>query len=386
MTTGAITRGDSSGIGGYFRRSWSGVDSPSPRPKPLPWNNYTCLVYMRNNVPGTGNIVWSPSYSDAPNGEVLPLFSDSDWVNHLNQLGPAVRGHSFNLGVAMAEAPDAVKMIAHNAQRICSSIRWLRKGSPGEALRALGARSDKLPRGIKSHYAPNRLTTRDVSSMWLELQYGWKPLVTDVHEAAKAVESHTKSARRTRIVINAGRMTKEFTSLYNSALASAGTVAHKHVRSRRLIYELSEVLPVARSLGLQNPASVLWEAVPFSFIADWFIPIGAYLDNLGTIPFLTGRLLVIDRYTIKSNGIGNLDTGRRGYYFPPDYPSSPAVMYKDNSFAGASYSFTGLNLSRTFYSNGQILVTQRPMFLAPSWGLNAGRLKNAIALLHVLTK
>jgi hypothetical protein len=33
-------------------------------------------------------------------------------------------------------------------------------------------------------------------------------------------------------------------------------------------------------LGLLNPAEVIWELVPFSFVADWFLPIGDYLSAL----------------------------------------------------------------------------------------------------------
>lgn len=32
-------------------------------------------------------------------------------------------------------------------------------------------------------------------------------------------------------------------------------------------------------LGLVNPAYVLWDAVPFSFVADWFLPVGRYLQS-----------------------------------------------------------------------------------------------------------
>lgn len=386
MTTGVITRGNSNGVGGYFYKSWSGVNSPSPRPNPLPWNSYTCDVYSRENRPGTGNFLFTPGISDASIGEVIPAFSGNDWANHLSALGQAVKGHSFNLGVALAESPDAIRMVATNAQRIVSSIRWLRKGSPGEALRALGARSDKLPPGLKSHYAPNRLETRDVSSMWLELQYGWQPLVNDAFEAAKAFEVHTQAPRKSRVVVNVARVTREFTGLYNSAVPTAGVVSHKHVRSRRFIYEMTESLPVARALGLSDPRAVLWEAVPFSFIADWFIPVGSYLDALSTVPFLTGRLMLIEKYTIESNGIGNQLTDRKAWYFPPNYPTSPAQLISDNSFANASYSFTKTRLTRTPYASGQVLMEQKPMFISPSWGLTSGRLKNAIALMHVLTK
>jgi hypothetical protein len=32
-------------------------------------------------------------------------------------------------------------------------------------------------------------------------------------------------------------------------------------------------------LGFGNLNSLAWESIPFSFVADWFIPIGNYLNN-----------------------------------------------------------------------------------------------------------
>jgi hypothetical protein len=47
-----------------------------------------------------------------------------------------------------------------------------------------------------------------------------------------------------------------------------------------------------RQMGVLDPLSVAWEVLPFSFVADWFIPIGTYLENLNQIPFLKGRFMV----------------------------------------------------------------------------------------------
>jgi hypothetical protein len=38
-------------------------------------------------------------------------------------------------------------------------------------------------------------------------------------------------------------------------------------------------------LGLNNPAKIVWNAIPFSFVADWFLPFGKALDNLAIQPF-----------------------------------------------------------------------------------------------------
>ena len=60
---------------------------------------------------------------------------------------------------------------------------------------------------------------------------------------------------------------------------------------KRIYYEMTEQMSAPRSLGLMDPLSVVWELIPYSFVVDWFIPIGTYLENLNTIPSLRGRFM-----------------------------------------------------------------------------------------------
>jgi len=42
---------------------------------------------------------------------------------------------------------------------------------------------------------------------------------------------------------------------------------------------------LSASLGVNNPVSIVWNAIPFSFVLDWFLPIGNMLENLAINPF-----------------------------------------------------------------------------------------------------
>jgi hypothetical protein len=39
-------------------------------------------------------------------------------------------------------------------------------------------------------------------------------------------------------------------------------------------------------LGLNNPAKIVWNAIPFSFVLDWFEPFGKVLDRFAAQPFI----------------------------------------------------------------------------------------------------
>jgi hypothetical protein len=40
---------------------------------------------------------------------------------------------------------------------------------------------------------------------------------------------------------------------------------------------------VNQSLGLADPLSVAWELTPWSFVVDWFLPVGDYLNARGAL-------------------------------------------------------------------------------------------------------
>jgi hypothetical protein len=76
------------------------------------------------------------------------------------------------------------------------------------------------------------------------------------------------------------------------------------------------------SFGLLNPAAVAWELLPFSFVVDWFLPVGRYLEGLdvpmrfdhlgGTIGYrrqvLTERENFIVNQTLRIPGEGSMST------------------------------------------------------------------------------
>jgi hypothetical protein len=39
-------------------------------------------------------------------------------------------------------------------------------------------------------------------------------------------------------------------------------------------------LQTLQQLGITNPVGLIWELIPYSFIVDWFVPIGDYLSSL----------------------------------------------------------------------------------------------------------
>jgi hypothetical protein len=185
-----------------------------------------------------------------------------------------------NLAQVYAERLQTANLLASTARRFASAIRSLRQGNVSGALRSLGQRGPRKP-----------LTTRDIAGQWLEIQYGWKPLLYDLYGIAEALKPST--GRLLYQAIGRGRFSKEThtTSSGNTTTTTESRVDHKTVNIRAKCFMDVTVndaaLLQAMQLGLTNPLTLAWELTPWSFVVDWFLPISDYLEGLTALQGLS---------------------------------------------------------------------------------------------------
>lgn len=316
----------------------------------LGWHNYTLLARTIDQAP---YYPWwdknhsSPSYWYSIT-EPLP-FTSNDLLRLEGDIADAAAGHSFNMAVANAQDHLTVEMVAGTVRRFTKSIRYLRHGDIPSAVRALAA----SPRGDHAKRRPPPLTTKDVSDMWLELRYGWEPLLSDVHESMSAYAAVYEKPRSMQFRV---KLRKSLTR--DDWLIPTYNIAdrRKYSNLATIICELTETLSTPRALGLYDPASVIWEITPFSFVADWFVPIGTYLHALNTIPFLEGRFLKTVRRRVKSE-----------------------TFYAVGAYSGARCNFTYTRMERAILYS---LPVPRPQFKPIKNALSLRHLENGLALLR----
>lgn len=133
-----------------------------------------------------------------------------------------------------------------------------------------------------------KLDEGDISGTWLAMQYGWLPSLSDMYEASRAFEALTAPPREK---IYKASISKR---IFEQGSSSPGNYLCDQVRTRsmKISYRLREQLSNPRSLGLYDPFSVAWEILPWSFVIDWFVPIGTYLESLAVIPYLNGNWML----------------------------------------------------------------------------------------------
>lgn len=346
MTTGSVTQaGGYPAASPYYQKTWNGTDGRSEvvnGRKRERWNNYTCTIARESPLIPSSPLVFVTAGGSSGLGGVFLPWTSLDELGLQSKLVEKIRGHEFNLAVNVAQSKKLVDMCVLNIRKLSRSLRYLKRGDFANAARQLGIR--KPPR--------SRLNAGDVSGRWLELQYGWMPAVKDSYEAAKAYEALT-TYRHSRVVV-----TKQKRSSYEGSAAPSNYSCPGIARTRRkIVYEMEEALSAPRSLGLMDPFSVVWEIIPYSFVIDWFIPVGSYLENLAVIPNLRGRFCVSTdqmKQAAFGRALNPTYAGRRRTYFARQVTRSVS---------------TGLSV-------------QKPWFQPLPLALSAKRIFNAIALGH----
>lgn len=299
-------------VGVQGQKTWSGGDDPV---KHKAINAYSMTLSRRASNP----ISWKFS-NDNPSGtwetgtagflgcfKQQPSWSSTDQLNLINRLGDKIRRHDFNAAQSIgAEGKDALRQIANTAMGVAKGLRALKRGDFSAVKRNFG---------ISYSEAKRAGLHKDLSNRVLATQLGWLPLMSDTKSAADAFYALTaKNASKT----------------YEASLTLKGKVfdvwqqdvevGTSFIR-KRLHWTLSEDLTWNESLGLSNPWDFLgmaYAGTPMSFIADWFLPIGKYLDARSLSSILTGRgyITTFEKHhgvtTLLPDGYVNLSGSRYG--------------------------------------------------------------------------
>lgn len=173
------------------------------------------------------------------------------------------------LGATLAESKHTLSMISGLSLEVLQAYRAARRGHWKRAAEHLR---------ITSHSFKN--ASKNVSGRWLELQYGWKPLLDDISSAVETLQRYSTETWKPLCVVRTleQAIDEELVQPADSYV-NLLRVKGKHSVRVQLWYNVTDPkLHLLAQLGLANPATVAWELIPYSFLVDWFLPVGTYLD------------------------------------------------------------------------------------------------------------
>lgn len=193
---------------------------------------------------------------------------------HVRALGK-IADTKVNLGVMFAEARKTSDFILGRAMKIEKAFRAFKRGRFREVADSLG------------------ISKRTVHKTWLEYKYAVIPLMLDAKGAAELFKQQFMG-RPTRFTVKTtARYAKQdgriVTFPYGSGTGKYTITADLTYTVKIKVWcEISNIhLSAFQQLGLTNPALIAWELVPFSFVFDWFISVGSWLEGLTALQGVT---------------------------------------------------------------------------------------------------
>ena len=215
----------------------------------------------------------------------LALVSAVPSISHLDEaytkaradLAGQVNAMRLNLAQAFAERAQTARLFADTAYRVVEMARNLRKGNlPGLVDSISKREADRLKRSVRKQPPDKRLATH-----WLEIQYGWKPLLQDVYGAARLLADHALERAVQTCVGHGFHKTLVFQAGSAQTLQPEVIVLKTTKCSISASFQLDSAARAGLAqTGIDNPALLAWELLPYSFVVDWFIPVGNYLEAL----------------------------------------------------------------------------------------------------------
>lgn len=201
-------------------------------------------------------------------------------------LSSQLKAGDFSGGVALAEYAQTARLLKTNAAKIVHGLIALKKGHLLDipAILGFGATASYRRKAAKLKRFDD---VQQLSRFWLEIQYGWKPLYQDVYNAFEAV--HKARNRPDYLVMRASGSDSNYSESSINGTVISGNRCSVRVNCRVSVNlnDQNQAILAANTAGITNPALVAWELIPFSFVADWFLPIGNYLDAMGTLSLTT---------------------------------------------------------------------------------------------------
>lgn len=278
--------------------------------KPLPYSSHEYIFdrYFRGTIiisrgsggymskfTGTGAPVTPPTLA-------VPSFPSSLIAQTEVRALNALKGDGVNIGVSLGERREVADMMISNFGKIARAYRAVRKGNLGDAASALGIKPRRYvppkPRYRRGRRLPPRRPpvsagewgvglSDEAANRWLEYQYGWKPLLSDVYEASRQIlEGDKHHPQRVAYFVRETLNSEELVKYHYQSgnVWYKGTTTAKHSCTVRFDFwpDPDDIMfREFNELGIMNPLAVAWELIPFSFVVDWALPIGDFLNAIG---------------------------------------------------------------------------------------------------------
>lgn len=233
------------------------------------------------------------------------------------------RGQQWNVPIFFAEGYKTAEMVTQRATHLAHLVNALRRGNLVAFVNGLRNAADPSKAKIKRFHKYFGLDPRRAAgNTWLEYTYGWRPFMLDVKTAVEVLMDAADRPANMVGNVHASmkiplRQSQTNVSIFQedtgyNILGDQEKYGEESLRVNWRFRPNSLDLPAR--FGMINPLEVVWELVPFSFVADWFLPIGDYLSALDVpmrfshVGGSVGTRISTKAYTIATRAQASTDT------------------------------------------------------------------------------
>lgn len=242
----------------------------------------------KNKTPGTFQWYDEPQYYHA--AYRASQVSGSGWYENSTIEGlkadaqvatlAKAKDMKVNIPVMFGEGRQTTRMLRETCNTLGRAYTAFRRRRYKQAANILGLR--KPPSG-------------QLASHWLAYKYGWTPLLSDAVGMVELVSQQVSGyrARKPRFTVKASRRLSgplKFTVTNGFSLFGAGSTSFSGRQTLKanagLLLEVvfqDSALASQLGLGVTDPILTAWELVPFSFVFDWFVGVGQWLESASAL-------------------------------------------------------------------------------------------------------
>lgn len=196
-----------------------------------------------------------------------------------------------NIAQDIAQFGQLKTLVASTTRNLAKAYKCVKAKNFDGALAAL-ANEKRGPRA-RTYREWGLNASKTAAENWLQLQYAWKPLLHDV-DGLMRLFAQTIVQRPPLRTVRAVSNPDESNYLINQGPFLTGAPPVKmEIKEKQTVKVVirytvrSELTTYVQQLGFTNPVNLAWEVLPYSFVVDWFIPIGPYLSSVSAWQGLT---------------------------------------------------------------------------------------------------
>jgi hypothetical protein len=227
------------------------------------------------------NFYWAGPYVPAFSSYVaIPDIDESLSDSAVLSAAANAAESAFDVSTWLGEFQDTVRTIAEIGRRFNGATEAM--ANEARNLAEI-ARLARYPKRLIKYLGNPRNAWHQFCDLWLLGRYGVRPIVYDFYSAQKAMEVLLKG---TTIVKGKGTRTESISETYGPVDSNYGggfyETRSESIVGTRTYYGTAFVkFSDSTTAAFQfNPLVTAWELTPYSFIVDWFVDVGAWLQTL----------------------------------------------------------------------------------------------------------